>query len=64
MEFALVLGLVVLIFAAAVTYVAGTDRRAERRATTRRRAHLARLGEVDPLAPAKLQAEMTRRPVN
>lgn len=61
MEFALVLGLVVLVFAAAVAYVAHEERRAARRRSATRRERLARLGEIDPLAPARLRTELSRR---
>lgn len=54
MEIAIVLGLVLLIFLAAAVTVAWEDRRAAHRAAVRRAARLARLGEVDPLAPSRL----------
>lgn len=54
MTLAIVLGLVVLIFAAAGVTVAWEDRRTARREAVRRAARLARLGEVDPLAPSRL----------
>ena len=60
----MVIGLVLLIFAAAVTCVAREDRREERRRALRRRARLATLGEVDPLAPAHPPAETARQPSN
>jgi len=56
-ELAIVLGLVLLIFTAAAATVAWEDRRAKRREAVRRAARLARLGEVDPLAPNRLHAD-------
>jgi type VI protein secretion system component VasK len=53
-EFAIVLGLVVLVFLAAGVVVTWQDRRAARRKAHQRAAALARLGEVDPLAPRRL----------
>lgn len=55
MELAIVMGLVVVIFVAAVATVSFEDRRAAHREALRRRARLARLGEVDPLAPERLR---------
>ncbi|GHF57158.1 hypothetical protein FHX82_000132 [Amycolatopsis bartoniae] len=57
MEIAIVLGLVVLFFAAAVAVVAFEDRRAAHRKALQRAARLARLGEVDPLAPQRLRTD-------
>lgn len=57
MELAIVLGLVVLVFTAAAVTVAFEDRRAARREAVRRAARLARLGEVDPLAPTRLRTD-------
>ncbi len=57
MEIAIVLGLVVLFFTAAVVTVTVEDRRAARRKAAQRAARLARLGEVDPLAPARLRTD-------
>jgi uncharacterized iron-regulated membrane protein len=56
-EFAIVLGLVVLIFVAAVAMVVWEDRRTARREAVRRAARLARLGEADPLAPGRLRTD-------
>jgi uncharacterized iron-regulated membrane protein len=56
-EIAIVLGLVVLIFAVAAVTVAWEDRRAVRREAVRRAVRLARLGEVDPLAPSRLHLD-------
>jgi hypothetical protein len=56
-QLAVVIGLVLLIFAIAAVVVVFEDRRATRREAERRRAWLARLGEVDPLAPGKLRAD-------
>ena len=49
MDFALVIGLVLVIFLVA-GIVVSQDRRAARQAALRRQERLARLGEVDPLA--------------
>jgi hypothetical protein len=49
-EIALVLVLVLGIFAAALAVVTAQDKRAAQRADSLRRARLAQLGEVDPLA--------------
>jgi len=57
MQLWLVLGLVALIIAAASLIVVLEDRRAAKQAAIARRARLARLGEVDPLGPGRLQAE-------
>ncbi|MFD8499098.1 hypothetical protein SAMN05421504_102859 [Amycolatopsis xylanica] len=57
MQLALILGLVGLIFAVAITFVALEDKRAARREAVRRQARLARLGEVDPLAPHRLRVD-------
>ncbi len=57
MELAIVIGLVVLIFTAAAATVAFQDRRTARREAVRRQARLARLGEVDPLAPQRLRVD-------
>ncbi|WP_191247223.1 hypothetical protein [Amycolatopsis deserti] len=54
MEFAIVLGLVVLVFLTAGVVVTWEDRRAARRKAQQRAAALARLGEVGPLAPRRL----------
>jgi uncharacterized iron-regulated membrane protein len=56
-ELAIVLGLVVLVFAAAAATVAWEDRRAARREAVRRAARLSRIGEVDPLAPNRLHMD-------
>lgn len=57
MLIAIVLGLVVLIFAAAALTVLFEDKRAARREAVRRTARLARIGEVDPLAPHRLHTD-------
>lgn len=57
MQLWLVLGLVALIIAIASLIVILEDRRAARQAAIARRARLARLGEVDPLAPGRLHSE-------
>lgn len=57
MLIAIVLGLVVVIFAAAALTVMLEDKREAKRQAVRRAARLARLGEVDPLAPHRLRAE-------
>lgn len=57
MQLWLVLALVALILAAASLIVVLEDRRAAKRAAQQRRARLARLGEVDPLAPARLRVD-------
>ncbi|SFJ51649.1 hypothetical protein SAMN05421835_10660 [Amycolatopsis sacchari] len=57
MELAIVLGLVVLFFAIATLVVALEDRRAAHRRAVQRAARLARLGEVDPLAPSRLRTD-------
>ena len=54
---ALILSLLVLTFAVAAAVVAFEDKRAARRDATARQARLARLGEVDPLAPHRLRAD-------
>jgi uncharacterized iron-regulated membrane protein len=53
----LVLGLVAVILALAAGVVVLEDRRAAKRAALQRKARLARLGEVDPLAPGRLRVE-------
>ncbi|MFC9250587.1 hypothetical protein [Amycolatopsis thailandensis] len=55
MQLSLILGLVALIFVVATVLVIAEDRRAARRAAQRRRARLADLGEVDPLAAERLR---------
>ncbi|MEV6909510.1 hypothetical protein [Amycolatopsis sp. NPDC051071] len=55
MQLSLILGLVALIFAVATALVVMEDRRAARRAAEQRRARLADLGEVDPLAAQRLR---------
>ncbi|WP_169515751.1 hypothetical protein [Amycolatopsis nigrescens] len=57
MELGLVIGLVVLIFAVSTAVVLLQDRRASRRAAERRRARLARLGEVDVSTPSRLHVD-------
>ncbi|MBB4687388.1 hypothetical protein [Amycolatopsis jiangsuensis] len=57
MQLWLVLGLVALLIAAASLIVVVEDRRAARRAALQRKARLARLGEVDPLAPGRLRVD-------
>ena len=57
MQLALILSLVVLIFIGAVAVIAFEDKRAEKREALRRQARLARLGEVDPLAPHRLRVD-------
>lgn len=57
MQVSLVLGLVALVIAVASLIVVLEDRRAARRAALRRKARLARLGEVDPLAPGRLRVD-------
>ncbi|MEC3975585.1 hypothetical protein [Amycolatopsis sp. H20-H5] len=57
MQLSLILGLVALVFALATLVVVLEDRRAARRDAERRKARLSRLGEVDPLAPGRLQLE-------
>jgi hypothetical protein len=52
-----VLALVALILAAASLIVVLEDRRAAKRAAEQRRARLASLGEVDPLAPSRLRVD-------
>ena len=54
MQLSLILSLVAVIFLVATVLVVLEDRRAERRAAERRRARLASLGEVDPLAAQRL----------
>jgi hypothetical protein len=53
----LVLGLVALVIAVAALIVVLEDRRAAKRAALRRKARLARMGEVDPLAPGRLRVD-------
>ncbi|RZQ65157.1 hypothetical protein EWH70_04505 [Amycolatopsis suaedae] len=60
MDFALVIGLVLVIFLVAGIVVVSQDRRAARQAALRRQERLARLGEVDPLAVRDGQPD--RRP--
>lgn len=57
MEFAIVLGLVLLILIAATATVVWEDRRTARRQAVQRAARLSRLGEVDPLAPSRLRTD-------
>jgi hypothetical protein len=57
MQLWLVLGLVALIITIASLIVILEDRRAARQAALARKARLARLGEVDPLAPGRLHAD-------
>ncbi|GAA3533726.1 hypothetical protein GCM10022222_16340 [Amycolatopsis ultiminotia] len=57
MQLWLVLGLVALVIVAASLIVLVEDRRSARRAALQRRARLARLGEVDPLAPGRLRVD-------
>ncbi len=57
LQLTLILGLVALIIAVAALVVVLEDRRAAKRAALRRKARLARLGEVDPLAPGRLRVD-------
>ena len=57
MQLPLILGLVALIIAVAALVVVLEDRRAAKRAALQRKARLARLGEVDPLAPGRLRID-------
>lgn len=57
MQLWVVLALVALILAAATLIVVLEDRRAARRAAQQRSARLARLGEVDPLAPGRMRVD-------
>lgn len=57
MQLTLILGLVALIIAVAALVVVLEDRRAAKRAALQRKARLARLGEVDPLAPGRLRID-------
>ncbi|MEV6895942.1 hypothetical protein [Amycolatopsis sp. NPDC051372] len=57
MQLWVVLALVALTLAAASLIVVLEDRRAAKRAALRRKARLARLGEVDPLAPGRLSVD-------
>ncbi|HKN55283.1 MAG TPA: hypothetical protein VJX66_22500 [Amycolatopsis sp.] len=57
MQFSLILGLVVVILAIAALVVVAEDRRAAKRAALQRKARLARLGEMDPLAPGRLRVD-------
>lgn len=57
MQLPIVLGLVALVLAVAALVVVLEDRRASKRAALQRKARLARLGEVDPLAPGRLHAD-------
>lgn len=57
MQLPIVLGLVALIVAVAALLVVLEDRRASKRAALQRKARLARLGEVDPLAPGRLHVD-------
>ncbi|MFJ7211259.1 hypothetical protein [Amycolatopsis sp. NPDC098790] len=57
MQLPLILGLVALVIAVAALVVVLEDRRAAKRAALQRKARLARLGEVDPLAPSRLRAD-------
>ncbi|MCP2255922.1 hypothetical protein LY13_004704 [Prauserella aidingensis] len=61
MYLASVLGLFVLLLAVAAVIVTWEDRRADRQRARTRDARLAALGEVDPLAPARFQAELRER---
>jgi len=56
-QFSLILGLVVVILAIAALVVVAEDRRAAKRAALQRKARLARLGEMDPLAPGRLRVD-------
>jgi len=56
-QLTLILGLVALIIAVAALVVVLEDRRAAKRAALQRKARLARLGEVDPLAPGRLRID-------
>jgi predicted glycosyltransferase len=56
LQLALIVCLLVLIFAVAAAVVAFEDKRAARREAMARQARLTRLGEVDPLAPHRLRA--------
>jgi hypothetical protein len=56
-QLSLILGLVALVLAIAAFVVVLEDRRAAKRAALQREAQLARLGEVDPLAPGRLRAD-------
>ena len=57
MQLTLILGLVALIIAVAALVVVLEDRRAAKRAALQRKARLARLGEVDPLASSRLRVD-------
>lgn len=57
MQLTLILGLVALIIAVAALVVVLEDRRSAKRAALQRKARLARLGEVDPLAPGRLRID-------
>lgn len=57
MQLPLVLGLVAVILALATLVVVLEDRRTAKRAALARKARLARLGEVDPLAPSRLRID-------
>ena len=57
MQLPIVLGLVALVLAVAALVVVLEDRRAARRAALQRKARLARLGAVDPLAPSRLHVD-------
>ena len=57
MQFSLILGLVVVILAVAALVVVVEDRRAAKRSALQRKARLARLGEMDPLAPGRLRVD-------
>jgi hypothetical protein len=57
MQLALILSLVALIFIGAIVVVAFEDKRAAKREAQLRQARLARLGEVDPLAPHRLRVD-------
>ena len=57
MQFSLILGLIVVILAIAALVVVAEDRRAAKRAALQRKARLARLGEMDPLAPGRLRVD-------
>ncbi|EHR53786.1 hypothetical protein SacmaDRAFT_5672 [Saccharomonospora marina XMU15] len=64
MYLAVVICLAGLLLVAAAITVGYEDQRAARRHAKQRRARLARLGESDPLAPARLHANLHRFPPN
>jgi hypothetical protein len=57
LQLALILGLVILVFAVAAAVVAFEDKRTLRRRATARRARLARMGEADPVAGNRLRPD-------